>query len=114
MGVLTLAAMLPIEHPYPDEPMGLPSPEALQLATDVIRRHYVLPETMEHPQVRSECMRLAYMIMACGLAPPEPRATSYRRSAQDRCQTSRVAGGSAICRHLHVAARSTLPSLTDP
>jgi hypothetical protein len=59
-----------IEHPYPDEPMGLPSPEALRLATDAIRRRYVLPETMEHPQVRSECMRLAYMIMACGLAPP--------------------------------------------
>ena len=69
MGVLTLAAMLPIEHPYPDEPMGLPSPEALQLATDVIRQRYVLPETMEHPQVRFECMRLAYMIMVCGLAP---------------------------------------------
>jgi hypothetical protein len=54
-----------------DEPMGLPSPEALQLATNVVRQRYVLPETMEHPQVRSECMRLAYMIMACGLAPPE-------------------------------------------
>ena len=52
---------------HPAEPMGLPSPEALQVATDVIRRRYVLPETMEHPEVRSECMRLAYLIMAYGL-----------------------------------------------
>jgi hypothetical protein len=78
MGVLTLAAMLPIEHPYPDESMGLPSPEALQLATDAIKRRYVLPETTEHPQVRSECMRLAYMIMACGLAPPGSGAAGRR------------------------------------
>jgi hypothetical protein len=41
-----------------DEPMGLPSPEALQLAMGVIRQRYDLPETTEHPQVRSECMRL--------------------------------------------------------
>ena len=47
--------------------MGLPSPEPLQMATDVIRRRYVLPETMERPEVRSECMRLAYLIMAYGL-----------------------------------------------
>ena len=60
--------MLPIEHPcITDEPMGLPSPEALRVATDVIRRRYVLPETMERPEVRSECMRLAYLIMAYGL-----------------------------------------------
>ena len=61
--------MSPIERPcITDEPMGLPSPEALQMATDVIRRRYVLPETMERPEVRSECMRLAYLIMAYGLA----------------------------------------------
>jgi homoserine kinase len=53
--------MSPIERPC------LPSPEALQVATDVIRRRYVLPETMERPEVRSECMRLAYLIMAYGL-----------------------------------------------
>ena len=64
--------MSPTERPR-DEPMGLPSPEALQLATRAIRRRYVLPETMEHPQVRSECMRLAYTIMAYGLAPSSNR-----------------------------------------
>jgi hypothetical protein len=50
------------------EPMGLPSPEALQLATNVVRQRYLLAETIEHPEVRSECMRLAYLIMAYGLA----------------------------------------------
>ena len=51
-----------------DEPFGMPSAEALKMATDFIRRRYVLPETMQHPQVRSECMRLAYFIQAYGLA----------------------------------------------
>jgi hypothetical protein len=56
-----------IECPH-DVPFGMPSPEALQLATEDICRRYVLPETMQHPQVRSECMRLAYIIQAYGLA----------------------------------------------
>jgi hypothetical protein len=59
------------ERPH-NAPFGMPSPEALQLATDAIRRRYVLPETMQHPQVRSECMRLAYMIQAYGLAGTAP------------------------------------------
>jgi hypothetical protein len=49
-------------------PFGMPSPEALQLATSIIRQRYVLPETMQHPQVKSECARLAYLIQAYGLA----------------------------------------------
>jgi len=51
-----------------DVPLGMPSPEALNVATDFISRRYVLSETMDHPQVRSECLRLAYMIQAYGLA----------------------------------------------
>ena len=64
---------MPIERPH-DAPLGMPSPEALQLATDAIGRHYK-PETMQHPQVRSECMRLAYLIQSYGLttAKTEPR-----------------------------------------
>ena len=58
-----------IERPL-DVPFGMPSPEALQLATAVIRQRYVLLETMQHPQVRSECIRLAYLIQAYGLASP--------------------------------------------
>ena len=53
-----------------DEPLGMPSPEALKMATDFMRRRYVLPETMQHPVVKSECLRLAYMIQAYGLAAP--------------------------------------------
>ncbi len=51
-----------------DEPFGMPSAAALRMATDFIRRRYVLPETMQHPQVKSECLRLAYLIQAYGLA----------------------------------------------
>jgi hypothetical protein len=53
-------------------PPGMPSPEALRLATAAIRRRYVLPETMQHPRVKSECLRLAYMIQAYGLGGAEP------------------------------------------
>jgi len=78
-------AMSPIERPcITNEPMGLPSPEALRLATAVIRRRYALPETMDHPQVRSECMRLAYMIMAYGLAPPPADADHQTSNATIR------------------------------
>ena len=53
-----------------DESFGMPSPEALELASEVIRR-YIRPETIQHPQVRSESLRLAYMIQAYGLAAPD-------------------------------------------
>jgi hypothetical protein len=44
--------------------------EALRLATSVISRRYVLPETMQHPQARLDCMWLAYLIQAYGLGLP--------------------------------------------
>ena len=62
---------MPIERP-PDMRLGMPSPGALQMAIDAMGRHYVLPETMEHPAVRSECMRFAYLIQAYGLASTRP------------------------------------------
>ena len=49
-----------------------PSPEALHLATAVVRRGYILPETMEHPVVKFETINLAFLIMALGLAPTDP------------------------------------------
>jgi hypothetical protein len=52
-----------------DDQTVRPSPEALRLATAVIRRGYILPETMEHPVVKSESVNLAFLIMAWGLAP---------------------------------------------
>jgi hypothetical protein len=58
---------MPTERPH-DVPLGMPSPEALQMATDAVRCRYVLPETMQHPEVRAECLRLAYLVQAYGLA----------------------------------------------
>ena len=60
-----------IERPH-DVPLGMPSPGALQMAIDAMGRHYVLPQTREHPAVSSECLRLAYLIQAYGLAPRKP------------------------------------------
>ena len=61
---------MPTERPH-DAPLGMPSPEALQMATDAVRRRYVLPETMQHPEVGSECLRLAYLIQSYGLTTPK-------------------------------------------
>jgi hypothetical protein len=44
----------------------MPSPEALPLAADAIQRRYLLPETTQHPVVKSECIWLAYLIQAYG------------------------------------------------
>ena len=96
---------MPIESPH-DASLGMPSPEALQMATDAIRRRYILPETMQHPEVRSECVRLAYLIQSYGLTtaksgprrhvkpdkPPyavSPRQRpprSYRDTSQHQCR----------------------------
>jgi hypothetical protein len=73
-----------------DAPLGMPSPEALRMASDAMRRHYVLPETMEHPAVRSECMRLAYLIQAYGLASTKPES-------QDDVTERQRDGGSLRC-----------------
>jgi CheY-like chemotaxis protein len=59
-----------------DRPMGLPSVEAMQIAADALSRQYLLPETMHHPAIQSATKRLAYTLMAYGLAAtgPEPAA----------------------------------------
>ena len=64
---------MPIERPR-DPTLGMPSPEALRMATDAMRRYYVLPETMEHPAVMSECLHLAYLIQAYGLGTTKPES----------------------------------------
>jgi hypothetical protein len=61
-----------------------PSREALQLATAVIQRGYILPETMEHPVVASECENLALLIMAWGLAPTDAACRVARDGADTR------------------------------
>ena len=52
-----------------DDQTVWPAPEALNLATAVIRRGYVLPETMEHPIIKFESINLALLVVAWGLAP---------------------------------------------
>jgi hypothetical protein len=70
-----------------DVPLGMPSPEALRLATGAIRRRYVLPETMQHSRVRSECMRLAYFIQAWGMCATAPTS----RGEPDVCPVDEMA-----------------------
>jgi hypothetical protein len=38
------------------------------MATNAIRSRCVRPETMQLPEIKSQCMRLAYLIQAFGLA----------------------------------------------
>jgi hypothetical protein len=61
----------------PNWPAGLPSPQALQTATDAMARQYVLPATMLHPVVVRQGLELAYLLSAYGLASTEsqPPAT---------------------------------------
>ena len=55
-----------------DTEHGTPSTEAVLAATDAMRRQYVLPETMQHEAIRTECLGLAYLIQAYGLASISP------------------------------------------
>ena len=95
-----------IERP-PEVPFGMPSPEALQLATAVIRQRYVLPETMQHPQVRSECIHLAYLVQAYGLAstntaPHHPGISNIKMLASNEraasAPPSNVPRAKGVCR----------------
>ena len=93
---------MPIERPR-DPTLGMPSPEALRMATDAMRRYYVLPETMEHPTVRSECLRLAYLIQAYGLASTKPELQDDATEKQRDGRSLRCAPTAPFCdcsRHL--------------
>ena len=70
-------------HVTDDQTIWL-SPEAFHLATAVIQRGYILPETMEHPAVKSESINLAFLIMAWGLAPTAAASRVARDDADTR------------------------------
>jgi hypothetical protein len=53
---------------YDSISLGMPSRRALRVATNAMRRRYILPETFQHHEVKSECLSLAYLIQAYGLA----------------------------------------------
>ena len=48
---------------------SLPSSNALQTATAVLRRGHHLRETMQHPVVVGQAIELAYLLSAYGVAP---------------------------------------------
>ena len=57
---------------------GMPSREALRVATNEMRARYVLPETIQHQEVRSECLGLAYLVQAYGLTSAAPASRRDR------------------------------------
>jgi hypothetical protein len=60
----------------PNWPAGLPSPDALQTATEALSRHYVLAETLLEPVVLGEAIELAYLLSAYGLVPTQPQTAA--------------------------------------
>lgn len=60
----------------PVRPTPLPSLQALRMATEIVRKGYILPETMLHPVIKSSITKLAYELVAYGLVPAEPELTS--------------------------------------
>jgi hypothetical protein len=80
----TFIAQSPIQRGthVTDDQTVWPAPEALHLAIAVIRRGYVLPETMEHPVIKFESISLALLFVPWGLAPTcrrMPSRSGWRR-----------------------------------
>ena len=67
-----------------DDQTVWPAPEALHLATAVIQRGYMLPETMEHPIIKFESINLALLFVAWGLAPTAAACRVARDGADTR------------------------------
>ena len=63
---------------YDGSSRGMPSREALRVATNAMRSRYVLPETFQHHEVKSEFLRLAYLIQAYGLTSTAPASRRDR------------------------------------
>jgi hypothetical protein len=58
--------------------VGMPSRGALRVATNAMSGRYVLPETIQNHEVKSECLRLAYLIQAYGVASAAPASRRDR------------------------------------
>lgn len=69
-------------------PTGLPFPQALQMATDVIARHYISPDIRQSPLIIAATLELSYLLMAYGLVPAEPELDA---TESDMAEKSRVA-----------------------
>jgi hypothetical protein len=64
-------AMIPVLFNWPAVVASRPS--ALRTATNALRRHYILPETLLHPAVVDQVRELARLLSAYGLVPTEPQ-----------------------------------------
>ncbi len=71
----------------PNWPVGLPSPQALQIATDAMCRQYVLAETMLHKVVIAQALELAYLLSAYGLVPQEPQPAALQTDSVEDTAT---------------------------
>jgi hypothetical protein len=67
-----------------DDQMVWPAPEALHLATAVIQRGYMLPETVEHPIIKYESIGLALLFVAWGLTSTAAACRVARDGADSR------------------------------
>ena len=63
---------------YDGSSLGMPSREALRVATNAMRGRYMLPDTLQHHEVKSECLGLAYLIQAYGLTSTGPTSRRDR------------------------------------
>ena len=63
---------------YDGSSLGMPSREALRVATNAMRSRYVLPETFQHHEVKSECLSLAFLVQAYGLTSIAPASRRDR------------------------------------
>ena len=89
-------------------PAGLPSPEALQMATEALGQHYVLAETLQAPVVVAEAIQLAYLLSAYGLVPTQPRSVALPPGMTDdeTTNSSRTKGRSDGLRYPGRRART--------
>jgi hypothetical protein len=55
-----------------DDQTVWPAPEALRLATAVIGRGNILPETVEHPIIKFECIKTCVLVCRSGSSSPLP------------------------------------------
>lgn len=65
----------------PNWPSGLPSPRALQIATDALCVQYAWSETMVHPVVIGQAIELAFLLSAYDLVPADPHAATTQSDA---------------------------------
>jgi hypothetical protein len=78
----------------PNWPSGLPSPRALQVATDALCGQYAWPETMVHPVVIGQAIELAFLLSAYDLVPGQQgaRAAAFYLTLQTPRKSPRATG----------------------